>query len=64
VRLVPEFAEAHCNLGNALAQSGRLPEAVEQYQLALQFKPDFAEARNNLEQARRMMAQPAAGSNR
>ena len=33
---------AHHNLGVALADDGRLPEAIEQYQTALQIKPDAA----------------------
>jgi tetratricopeptide (TPR) repeat protein len=36
------------NLGNALAQKGRLDEAVEQLQKALELNPSFAEAHYNL----------------
>jgi len=39
---------AHYNLGLVLAHSGRVPEAMEQYEQALQFKPDYAVAHNNL----------------
>jgi len=40
---------AHYNLGVALsANPERLPEAVREYQAALQIRPDYAEARNNL----------------
>lgn len=42
VRLRPDSAEAHNNLGNTLLQLGRLDEA-------LRLKPDFAEARDNLD---------------
>lgn len=35
-------------LGEALAKSGRMDEAVEQFEAALRLKPDFAEAHNNL----------------
>jgi len=50
-------------MGNALAQiPGRLPEAIAQFEAALQSKPDYKDARNNLELARKMMAQQAAGS--
>jgi tetratricopeptide (TPR) repeat protein len=59
VQLDPNFAPAHHNLGLALYQSGRLPDAIEQFELALQLKPDFTAARNDLEQARKAMAQPA-----
>jgi Tfp pilus assembly protein PilF len=62
VRINPGDAEAHNNLGSILAQLGRLPEAIVQYEQALQLNPYFTDARNNLELARKMTAQPAAGS--
>jgi Tfp pilus assembly protein PilF len=62
VQINPNDAEAHNNLGSILAQLGRLPEAIGQYELALQLNPYFTDARNNLELARKMMSQPAAGS--
>ena len=39
---------AHNNLGGALFQAGRTEEAIEQYEQALQLKPDYAEAHNNM----------------
>jgi superkiller protein 3 len=39
---------AHNNLGALLAHQGKLTEAIEQYEQALQLKPDFTEAYNNL----------------
>ena len=39
---------AHFNLGLALAMQGDLPEAITQYERALQLNPDYAEAHNNL----------------
>jgi tetratricopeptide (TPR) repeat protein len=39
---------AHNNLGALLAHQGKLTEAIEQYEQALQIKPDFIEAYNNL----------------
>ena len=36
------------SLGLALAQAGRIPEAIAQYEQALRLKPDYAEAHNNL----------------
>jgi tetratricopeptide (TPR) repeat protein len=39
---------AHNNLGSALFQTGRLPEAIDQYQQALRINPDFAMAHENL----------------
>jgi tetratricopeptide (TPR) repeat protein len=38
----------HCNLGLALEQTGRRDESIEQYKLALKFKPDMADAQNAL----------------
>ena len=34
IRLKPDFAEAHCNLGNALTDQGKLDEAVAEYRAA------------------------------
>jgi tetratricopeptide (TPR) repeat protein len=39
---------AHNNLGNALAQTGRLPDAIAEYEEALRIVPDYSEANNNL----------------
>ena len=40
---------AHHNLGVALAEEpGRLPEAIAQYEAALEIKPDYARARTDL----------------
>jgi len=39
---------AHDNLGIALREQGRLPEAIEQYEQALRLKPDAAQTRYNL----------------
>jgi len=45
---------AHNNLGNALVPQGRLDEAIDQYQQALQINPNYAEAHNNLGNALNM----------
>jgi tetratricopeptide (TPR) repeat protein len=39
---------AHYNLGKTLSDESRMPEAIAQYEEALQMKPDYAEAHNNL----------------
>jgi tetratricopeptide (TPR) repeat protein len=39
---------AHNNLGLALAGQGKPAEAIEHYERALQFMPDYAKAHNNL----------------
>ena len=50
----PENPRAHNNLGKALGQAGRIPEAIEHLERALRIKPDDnAEAHNNLGNALR-----------
>jgi len=45
LRLQPDLAEAHYNLGMALAQiPGRLPDAIAHCEAAVRLKPDFAES--------------------
>ena len=39
---------AHNNLAKALAESGRVPEAIPHLEQALKLRPDFPEAENNL----------------
>jgi tetratricopeptide (TPR) repeat protein len=48
VRLNPDYAMAHGNLGNALASAGRSPEAIAHFEEALRLKPDVAEVHNSL----------------
>ena len=48
LQLNPNYAEAHYNLGVALAQQGQWPEAIPHFERALQLKPDYAEAHYNL----------------
>jgi tetratricopeptide (TPR) repeat protein len=45
---VEHYAEAHNDLGNALLQVGRIPEAIGHYEQALRISPDSPEAHNNL----------------
>ncbi|MGA2137857.1 MAG: tetratricopeptide repeat protein, partial [Verrucomicrobiia bacterium] len=42
------YGDAHNLLGFYLGQSGRMPEAIEQFEQALRFDPDKAEAHYNL----------------
>ena len=44
----PQNPRAHSNLGNALLDAGRLPEAIGHLEQALRIKPDYAEAQYNL----------------
>ena len=48
LRLKPDYAEAHNNLGNVLWDQGKLEEAEASYREALRLKPDYAEAHTNL----------------
>jgi tetratricopeptide (TPR) repeat protein len=49
VAKLPGNYRAHANLGNALSRiPGRLPDAIAQFEAALQIDPDFANAHNNL----------------
>ena len=48
VKLVPEDAEAHFNLGNTLLGLERLEEAEASYKKTIMLKPDFVSSYNNL----------------
>jgi tetratricopeptide (TPR) repeat protein len=48
VAQAPDNPRAHLNLGQALFQAGRLPEAVASFEAALRLKPAYAEAHYNL----------------
>ena len=51
MKIKPDYAEAHNNLGNVLAGRGQIDEAIAHYQKALEIKPDYADARRNCELA-------------
>jgi tetratricopeptide (TPR) repeat protein len=48
LKFKPGHAEAHGNLGSALAALGRIEEAIAHYERALALKPDYAEGHSNL----------------
>jgi tetratricopeptide (TPR) repeat protein len=49
LRIDPNYAEAHNNLGGVLAMiPGRLPDAIPEYEAAVRIKPNLAEAHFNL----------------
>jgi len=51
LRLRPDDADSHFNLGIALARSGRIDDAITQFSEALRVRPDFPAARQALDQA-------------
>ena len=53
ISLKPDSAEAHNNLGIALASQGRIVEAITEWETALRVAPDLTDARRNLERARK-----------
>jgi Flp pilus assembly protein TadD len=48
LRIKPDDASAHCNVGAALHSQGKLTEAVAAYRAALQIKHEYAKAICNL----------------
>ena len=48
LRLKPDFAEGHSNLGCVFFNQGNYDQAVASYQQALRLKPDSADAHNGL----------------
>ena len=55
VRIDPDFAAAHQNLGAAYQSLGRLDEAITHYRQALRVEPDNTGAHNNLASALQTM---------
>ena len=51
LRLNPDYAEAHCNLGVSLGKQGRLDDAITHFEKAIRLNPDYADAQNNLRTA-------------
>ena len=51
----PEDAEAHNNLGTAIASSGDLAGAETHFRLALRLRPGYADAERNLQRLRGSM---------
>ena len=51
IKLNPDLALAHYNLGNALSAERKIEEAISHLKMAIKIKPDFAAAQKNLETA-------------
>jgi tetratricopeptide (TPR) repeat protein len=56
LRINPDLAEVHYNLGLWLERTGKTQEAVEHYRQAVRINPNFVEAKEGLAQ------HPGAGS--
>lgn len=50
-------AQSHFNRGNALAKQQKLPDAIKAYETALEKKPDFKDAKDNLELLKNLQQQ-------
>ena len=48
LRIKPDYAEAHNNLGIALELAGKIEEAITHFEQALRIKPDYVWAHYNL----------------
>ncbi len=48
LRINPELAKAHSDLGNVLARAGRFEEAIAHYREAIRVQPDYVQAHYNL----------------
>ena len=48
LRLSPNYAEAHNNLGSAYSTQGHAQEAMNEFETALRLDPNLAEAHANL----------------
>jgi Tfp pilus assembly protein PilF len=48
IKLQPDYALAHYNLGIVLAEQKKVDEAVAAYRQAIKLQPDYAKAHNNL----------------
>ena len=53
IRIQPDFALAHNNLGNALFQKGAIKEAIGHYRKTLRLEPGLVSTQKNLEIALR-----------
>ncbi len=48
LKIAPNYADAHNNMGNALREKGELDSAMYSYNQALSIQPDFAEVHYNI----------------
>ena len=60
----PDFAEAHCNLGNSMANQGKLQQAVASFTEALRINPGDSRIRRDLEQLQQRLAKSGKSSSK
>jgi tetratricopeptide (TPR) repeat protein len=48
LRIKPNYAKAHNNLGLALSRDGKIQEAATHFEMAVRIDPDYDKAHNNL----------------
>jgi tetratricopeptide (TPR) repeat protein len=48
LQINPNNAVARFNLGNTFYRTGKISEAMKEYELALQIDPNYGDARDNL----------------
>jgi tetratricopeptide (TPR) repeat protein len=58
VRIKPDYAEGHHDLGATLWQAARRQEAIQEYEYALRLKPDYALAHDSLGTALAKLGRP------
>jgi Flp pilus assembly protein TadD len=63
IRLRPDYAEAHYELGKTLLLQGKVAEAVERLETAVKLKPDTAYAHYQLGRAYLAAGRKAEGEN-
>ncbi|HAE37361.1 MAG TPA: hypothetical protein DCG57_01845, partial [Candidatus Riflebacteria bacterium] len=56
----PRYPEAHYNLGRVYKAQGFIKEAIIQFQIAVQIKPDYLAARRELESMQQSLASDVA----
>ena len=54
------MANAHNGLGVALVQQGQIDRAIEEWRKALELRPDFSDARDNIQRAQQLKGRPPA----
>lgn len=62
IRLAPDYAEAHFNLGNAYVATGASEQAIAAYRQAISARPNYAAAHNNIGAALESVGDAAAST--